>query len=114
MLIVFHHFTSLYCFYLIDVNVKGGQDELRPLHMACRYNSATAVQVLLAHLGMVNIKDIKGKTPLHYATRRGHDMSTKVSNHVCSLLRRKKATVLVYRCANGIAQMVESSVTWQC
>ncbi len=62
-----------------DINVKGGQDEMRPLHMACRYNSGSVTQYLLVQGALVNVKDIKGKTPLHYATRRGHDVVTKVT-----------------------------------
>ena len=66
------------CVSLADVNVKGGQDEMRPLHMSCRYNNSVVTQMLLGHGADVNIRDIKGKTPLHYATRRGHDITAKV------------------------------------
>jgi ankyrin repeat protein len=63
----------------LDINIKQGQDEVTPLHLACRYNSGTATQFLLAKGAIVNVKDVKGRTPLHYATRRGHDMVIKVS-----------------------------------
>lgn len=72
-------------FFSTDINVKQGQDEVTPLHLACRYNSGTATQYLLARAAItnnmntvVNMKDVKGRTPLHYATRRGHDMVIKV------------------------------------
>lgn len=63
-----------------DVNVRGGPEEMTPLHIACRYNSVTngAVQLLLFKGAEINARDIKGKTPLHYATRRGHKLATKV------------------------------------
>ncbi len=53
---------------------------MKALHMASRYNSNNAVQLLLALGAAVNAKDIKGRTPLHYATRRGHDVVIKVVN----------------------------------
>lgn len=72
---------------IADINCKQGQDEVTPLHLACRYNSRTATQFLLARAAgthvmnyVVNIKDVKGRTPLHYATRRGHDMVIKVEH----------------------------------
>ena len=61
------------------MDIKGGQDETTPLHLACRYNSGSATQLLLTRGISSNARDIKGKTPLHYATRRGHDVITKVS-----------------------------------
>lgn len=63
---------------LTDVNLGGGADDQRPLHLASRYNSLQAVQTLLAMGAEINVKDAKGRTPLHYATRRGHDVVTKV------------------------------------
>jgi len=67
-----------------DLNAKSGPDEATPLHLACRYNSDSATQFVLGKLlainakDAINIKDAKGRTPLHYATRRGHDMVIKV------------------------------------
>lgn len=62
---------------------------MTPLHLACRYNSRTATQFLLAQAAkthvmnyVINMKDVKGRTPLHYATRRGHDMVIKVRNRM--------------------------------
>jgi hypothetical protein len=48
-----------------DVNVRGGPEEMTPLHIACRYNSVTngAVQLLLFKGAEINARDIKGKTP---------------------------------------------------
>ncbi len=68
-----------YIFFL-DVSMKAGQDDIRPLHLACRYNAAAAVAFLLTQRADVNVKDSKGRTPLHYATRRGHDTVTKVQS----------------------------------
>ena len=61
-----------------DVNIKGGHDEVTPLHLACRYDSGSATQVLLTRGSAVNCRDLKGRSPLHYATRRGHATVTKV------------------------------------
>ena len=61
-----------------DVNIKSLQDSVRPLHLASRYNATNAVTFLLTQKADVNIRDIKGRTPLHYATRRGHDKTSKV------------------------------------
>ena len=73
---------------------------MRPLHMACRYNSGSATQYLLGQGADVNAKDIKGKTPLHYATRRGHDLVTKVRAHKYTLKyknnKKFKDSVFVY------------------
>jgi len=69
---------------MTDLNAKSGQDEATPLHLACRYNSGSATQFVLGKLlatnakDAINYKDSKGRTPLHYATRRGHDMVIKV------------------------------------
>ena len=65
---------------LVDVNIKGGHDEVTPLHLACRYDSGSATQTLLTRGADVNCRDLKGRTPLHYATRRGHATVTKVHN----------------------------------
>src|SRR4051812_38096169 len=62
----------------VDVNVKQEQDNVRPLHLACRYNSEKAAFYLVGHYANINIKDIKGRTPLHYATRKGHEKIIKV------------------------------------
>jgi len=70
---------------IIDLNARSGQDEATPLHLACRYNSGSATQFVLGKLlainakDAINFKDAKGRTPLHYATRRGHDLVIKVS-----------------------------------
>jgi ankyrin repeat protein len=77
---------SVYAIVLVaDINCKQGQDEVTPLHLACRYNSRTATQFLLSRAAathvmnyVINMKDVKGRTPLHYATRRGHEMVIKV------------------------------------
>ena len=66
------------CILHVDVNVKSLQDSIRPLHLASRYNATNAVTFLLTQKADVNIRDIKGRTPLHYATRRGHDKTSKV------------------------------------
>jgi len=69
---------------VVDLNARSGPDEATPLHLACRYNSGSATQFVLSKLlpisakDAVNTKDVKGRTPLHYATRRGHDMVIKV------------------------------------
>ena len=69
----------------VDLNARSGPDEATPLHLACRYNSGSATQFVLGKLlainakDAINRKDAKGRTPLHYATRRGHDMVIKVS-----------------------------------
>ncbi|ESN91081.1 hypothetical protein HELRODRAFT_182236 [Helobdella robusta] len=55
-----------------DVNVKQKQDEVCPLHLACRYNGYDAVKFLLEQQAELNSKDVKGRSPLHYATRKGH------------------------------------------
>ena len=66
-----------------DVNLRGGHDEVTPLHLACRYDSGSATQLLLTQRADINAKDIKGRTALHYATRRGHDLVTKVLGFTC-------------------------------
>ena len=77
--------TSLGCD--VDVNSRSGQDEATPLHLACRYNSGSTTQFVLGKLlainakDAINFKDTKGRTPLHYATRRGHNMVIKVSSY---------------------------------
>ena len=76
--------------FVSDVNARGAQDETTPLHMACRYNSGSVTQLLLTQGAEVNVRDIKGKTPLHYATRRGNDVPTKV--HVSGSVASVKAT----------------------
>jgi len=62
-----------------DMNVKQSQDGVTPLHLACRYNSAAVTQFLLFRQADINAADAKGRTPLHYATRRGNDIVTKVN-----------------------------------
>jgi len=64
---------------LLVINAKQSQDGVTPLHLACRYNSGDVTQYLLFRQADVNVTDAKGRTPLHYATRRGHDLVTKVS-----------------------------------
>jgi len=72
----------------VDLNARSSQDEATPLHLACRYNSGSVTQFVLAKLlainakDAINYKDAKGRTPLHYATRRGHDMVIKVSVYI--------------------------------
>jgi len=66
---------------MLDINVKqSSQDGVTPLHLACRYNSGDVTQYLLFRQADVNVTDAKGRTPLHYATRRGNDLVTKVCN----------------------------------
>ena len=60
-----------------DMNVTQSQDGVTPLHLACRYNSADVTQYLLFRQADINAADAKGRTPLHYATRRGNDLVTK-------------------------------------
>ena len=87
------HVCVCVCFtyLLVDLNAHSGPDEATPLHLACRYNSGSATQLVLGKLlainakDAINFKDAKGRTPLHYATRRGHDMVIKV----CVENRRK-------------------------
>ena len=62
---------------MLDINVKQSQDGVTPLHLACRYNSGDVTQYLLFRQADVNVTDAKGRTPLHYATRRGNDLVTK-------------------------------------
>ena len=69
---------------VLDINVKHSQDGVTPLHLACRYNSGDVTQYLLSRQADVNVSDVKGRTPLHYATRRGNDLVTKVSSAVPS------------------------------
>jgi len=78
MYIELYIYNSLIVCSCSDVNARGAQDEMTPLHMACRYNSGSVTQLLLTQGAEVNVRDIKGKTPLHYATRRGNDVPTKV------------------------------------
>ena len=40
----------------------------------------------------INFKDAKGRTPLHYATRRGHDMVIKVIAY--TVIRNLSAAVM--------------------
>jgi len=61
-----------------DINVKQSQDGVTPLHLACRYSSSDVTQFLLFRQAVVNVTDAKGRTPLHYATRHGNDLITKV------------------------------------
>ena len=62
---------------LSDVNAKQSQDGVTALHLACRYNSGDVTQYLLFKQADINVADAKGRTPLHYATRRGHELVTK-------------------------------------
>ena len=55
---------------------------MTPLHIACRYNSADVVQLLVASGADLNATDAKGKTPLHYATRRGFTTAAKVKDFI--------------------------------
>jgi len=64
-----------------DLNAKQSADGVTALHLACRYNSADVTQFLLFRQADINAADAKGRTPLHYATRRGNDLVTKVLRH---------------------------------
>jgi len=68
---------------VLDMNAKQSPDGVTPLHLACRYNSADVTQCLLFRQADVNATDAKGRTPLHYATRRGNDLVTKVNARRC-------------------------------
>jgi ankyrin repeat protein len=63
---------------LSDTDTKQSLDEVTALHLACRYNSEAVIQLLLIRGAAVNATDAKGRTPLHYATRRGHQIAIKV------------------------------------
>ena len=66
--------------FTADIDAKQSPDEVTSLHLACRYNSDAVIQLLLIRGAAVNATDAKGRTPLHYATRRGHQLAIKVYN----------------------------------
>jgi len=78
-------YRQLWLFLMLDMNAKQSQDGVTPLHMACRYNSGDVTQYLLSRQADVNVTDTKGRTPLHYATRRGNDLVTKACYRLSSL-----------------------------
>ncbi|XP_048577160.1 ankyrin repeat domain-containing protein 27 [Nematostella vectensis] len=42
------------------------------LHLACQYNHANVVELLLNHKAKINVKDCHGNTPLHFCCINGH------------------------------------------
>jgi len=78
--------VQLWLYLMLDMNVKQSQDGVTPLHLACRYNSGDVTQYLLSRQADVNVTDTKGRTPLHYATRRGNDLVTKACCRLSSLI----------------------------
>ena len=62
------------------IDCRNERDGTTALHVACKYNDGGAgIQVLMQAAPLVNSKDHRGQTPLHYATSRGNDTSIKVT-----------------------------------
>nr|XP_022906435.1 rabankyrin-5 [Onthophagus taurus] len=57
-------------------NGEGGdeaKDNASPLHLCCQWGLEPVVQTLAEHGANVNSRDLKNKTPLHYAIENHHD-----------------------------------------
>ena len=78
----YHIFTNFFILLPADINKKGGLDDVTPLHLACKYNSVDCVKVLVGVGAEVNVKDAKGKTPLHIACRKGLETAALVAFYV--------------------------------
>ncbi|CAH1795593.1 unnamed protein product [Owenia fusiformis] len=60
-----------------DPNIKG-LDDMISLHLAVKYNCIDATEILLKYKANLNAVDNKGKTALHYSTKRSQDKITQM------------------------------------
>ena len=56
----------LWFFHRCDINLKDKRLS-NPLHLATKTNRSNIVKILVQHGANITIRDIQGKTPLHYA-----------------------------------------------
>ena len=72
--------VSLFIYFPIDPNVAASMENkvLSPLHFACWFNAAEAVNTLLDNKANVESCAAFGQKPLHYAVTRGSIELVKV------------------------------------
>jgi len=93
-----------------DVNAKGGEWDMTPLHLAVREGHKEIVEILIAEGAPLNAKGVGGFTPLHLAAEEGHKAVADllISNGAdVNAKNEYGSTPLFYATADGQKEIAE-------